>query len=204
MTKLIEVKQQTQNKYLNMFDATYENEKGKFNYYIASRKNLGELVVQTSKKVPDAIRVIPYFKDKNTSEIFLVLIREHRFAINDLIYSVPAGLIDDGETPYEACARELFEETGAKAISITQTDDASFSLAGVTDELVVSFEAEVVPSVANHIQDNEVISTEIIKLDDLLEFLDNNNVGLITRFQLREFYYKQKFLQTQQAKNNLF
>ena len=42
----------------------------------------------------------------------LVLIREYRFPLDAEIYSLPAGLIDPGETPGQAAAREMEEETG--------------------------------------------------------------------------------------------
>lgn len=42
----------------------------------------------------------------------LVLIREYRYPLGDYIYAMPAGLIDEGETPGAAAKREIREETG--------------------------------------------------------------------------------------------
>lgn len=191
MTKLIDVKKQTNNKYLNMYEATYQNEKGKFPYFIASRREkIEDLEIITHEKRTDAVRFLPYFTDKN-GQIFIVLIREFRFAINDYIYSLPAGLIDKGETAKEACIREAHEETGAKVLNATLSEPASYMLAGMTDECVISYTCEIEPGQKNHTDGNEEIDTVTIALEELPEFLNAHSVGLVSRFQLRAFYYEQ-------------
>ena len=47
-----------------------------------------------------------------TDEEKLVLIREHKKAINEWILGIPAGAVAKGEGPIEAALRELKEETG--------------------------------------------------------------------------------------------
>jgi ADP-ribose pyrophosphatase len=42
----------------------------------------------------------------------VVLVREYRPGPREALLELPGGLIDDGETPAEAAARELLEETG--------------------------------------------------------------------------------------------
>lgn len=47
-----------------------------------------------------------------TPELETVLVRQYRKAVEKPILEIPAGLIDRGESPDEACVRELREEVG--------------------------------------------------------------------------------------------
>ncbi len=47
-----------------------------------------------------------------TPEEQVVMIRQFRHGINDIALEIPGGLVEDGESPKEAAARELLEETG--------------------------------------------------------------------------------------------
>lgn len=191
MAKLIDIKKQTNNKHLNMFEATYQNDKGTFPYFIASRRDkIEDLEIVTHAKKIDAVRFLPYYKDKN-GKINVVIIKEFRFAINDYIYAVPAGLVDERETPVEACKREAYEEIGAKVLKITLSEQESYMLAGMTDECVVSFDCEIEPGKQNHLDGNEEIDVVTIELEKLPQFLDTHSFGLVSKFQLRAFYYKQ-------------
>jgi uncharacterized protein len=60
--------------------------------------------------VPRAVFVVAV-----TPEDELLLVRQYRHPVRDWTLEVPAGSVQDGETPEEAAARELAEETGGSA-----------------------------------------------------------------------------------------
>src|SRR5215467_9477062 len=49
----------------------------------------------------------------------IVLIRQYRYAARQYLWELVAGRIDEGETPLQAAARELKEETGYSAERLT-------------------------------------------------------------------------------------
>ena len=46
------------------------------------------------------------------------LVRQYRPAVEQYTWELPSGLIDPGETPEQACVRELKEETGLNSIRV--------------------------------------------------------------------------------------
>lgn len=60
-----------------------------------------------------SVVVLPVDTTGNTPRV--LLIRQYRYAPDEMMWEIPAGRIDDGEQPLEAGKRELAEETGFTA-----------------------------------------------------------------------------------------
>lgn len=83
---------------------------------------------------------------------------QRRPAVNARTWELPAGLIDPGETPPEAAARELAEEANLTG-ALTPLAQAYVS-PGFTDELVHLFEARDLRPAAGTLDDDEELAVE--------------------------------------------
>lgn len=63
-----------------------------------------------SLRLPDYVGILAL-----TEDCRVIAVRQYRPAIEEFTIELPAGLVDDGESPQAAAARELLEETGYRA-----------------------------------------------------------------------------------------
>ncbi|MCE2390406.1 MAG: NUDIX hydrolase [Proteobacteria bacterium] len=56
-----------------------------------------------------------------TPEGQVVMVRQYRHGSRDVTLEIPGGIVDPGESPAEAAARELLEETGYRAERVVRT-----------------------------------------------------------------------------------
>jgi len=121
----------------------------------------------------DAVAVLAIIRSKtNAFPLSTVLIEQYRPPIDKFIIELPAGLIDDGETPEQAATRELAEETGYRATSVIETSPLIVSDPGMTNanmKLVVLGVAlaDTLESPAQHLDPGEFIVTRVVELDHL-------------------------------------
>ena len=137
-TKIKEVEVLAKTKFLSLYNAKYENKNGKErNWTIASRKGndvLTKTLIQGKEDKVDAVVIVAFHKRENK----LVLVKQFRVPINDYIYELPAGLVDEGEEAIVSLKRELKEETGLDLIEIIPSmgRDKVYLSPGMTDESV--------------------------------------------------------------------
>jgi ADP-ribose pyrophosphatase len=87
---------------------------------------------------PGASAVVPFLDDPRAPDPRVLLIRQFRHAANGVIWEIPAGRLEAGETP-DACARrELEEETGMRARTVEPLTTI-YTTPGFTDERIHLF-----------------------------------------------------------------
>lgn len=96
----------------------------------------GQTVTRDVILHPGAVVILPVLDAEH-----VVLLRNHRFAINETLWEAPAGTVELGE-PLQACAeRELAEETGYTAAR-WRSLGYLYASPGVMDEKLHLFIAE--------------------------------------------------------------
>jgi ADP-ribose pyrophosphatase len=119
---------------------------------------------------PDSVTIFPLLDDGR-----IVLERQYRPAIRKYIYELPAGCIDDGETPAHAAARELEEETGYRPGLIRQLFDA-YPSPGIRTEFATIYIATNLVKTKTHLDPDEVITIKKVKLEELVEMIKKNQI----------------------------
>jgi ADP-ribose pyrophosphatase len=75
----------------------------------------GRLSAREYIRHPGAAVVIPYLNDGN-----ILMIRQYRYPVGEIMLELPAGKIDPGESPADTVRREMTEETGFLPQQITE------------------------------------------------------------------------------------
>jgi ADP-ribose pyrophosphatase len=91
----------------------------------------------------------------------IVFIRNYRFAVEETLLELPAGMLDGGEDPAIGAVRELAEETGYTAAKLEKLCQF-FSGPGTCDEVMHCFLATGLKLGKQALEDYEEITVEVI------------------------------------------
>lgn len=157
--KAKEIKIIHQGNFLSYYEILYENPHSELKTYeIVSKQGSKHsktppLSLESLGQMTQAVVMIVFNKDHSK----MLLNKEFRLGVNRYVYNPVAGLIDPGETPEEAAAREIFEETGLKLTRIIDKLPNAYTCAPVTDEFVPTFICEAEGKIVDSTNPVEII-----------------------------------------------
>jgi len=105
----------------------------------------------------------------------LLLLRQYRYAAGGYIYEIPAGRLDDGESPIACAARELKEETGCTAGHM-EALTTMFTTPGFTDEVIHLFMATELTHGESNREADEFVEIVIVGLSEALELIHTGQI----------------------------
>ena len=126
----------------------------------------GELSTREIVEHPGAVAIVPITADGR-----IVLVRQYRHAIGDLMLEIPAGKLDAGEDPLVCAYRELEEETGYSAGSLRYLSSV-YTTPGFTNEKIHLYVAGQLCETKQRTDNDEFINVEIYSCMQIRSLID--------------------------------
>lgn len=162
--------------FVGLYDVEYNNKnENQKHWMVASRKNKEELesiYLENKEDKIDAVVIAAFHKEKNK----LVVIKQYRVPINNYIYELPAGLVDNDEDIRKTVSRELKEETGLQLIDINDSSsmDKLYLSPGMTDESVAFVCCTCKGDISKeYLEEDEDIEAMLISREEAKELINS-------------------------------
>jgi ADP-ribose pyrophosphatase len=105
----------------------------------------------------------------------VLLVKQYRYAYGEEVYEIPAGKLEKGEDPMLAAKRELEEETGLVAESLTHLFTI-YPTPGYTNEKIYLYEAKGGTKASAHLDEEEFLTAEFIPVEKVKEMLFDGTI----------------------------
>lgn len=153
-------------------------------------------------KLPDETEITYYSEHREKSSVGVVvrrnngteylLNRQHRFLVDRFCWEIPAGNIDAGETPEQAAAREVLEETGYKVGSLEHIYTFNPTI-GTSDEMFEVFLADDPEKMTKHFDNNEIVEHRWFSEAEIRQmFADNEICDALTLVPIMHLLLRQE------------
>lgn len=108
----------------------------------------------------------------------IILVRQYRYAVNEWLWELPAGSVDEGESPEQAAARECHEEINKVPGTVVRLG-ALFPTPGYCDEEMVFFRLSDLqePTGAATLDEDEDIEVKVFDLRDARDMARSGEIS---------------------------
>lgn len=105
----------------------------------------------------------------------VLLIRQYRYAYDEVIFEIPAGKLEQKENPLDAAKREFEEETGHMALDMTYLTTI-YPTCGYSDEKIYLYFVTQFKKTETHFDEDEVIESIWIDLEKVLSMIASGQI----------------------------
>ncbi len=116
-----------------------------------------------------AVAIVPMINGK------IVLTKQYRPAVGDVVYEIPAGKLEKDEVPLECAKRELLEETGLLARNIKKLT-SFYSAIGFCTEIIHLYYVDDVLNALQQLDEDEFIELYKFSVDELIEMIEKGEI----------------------------
>ena len=119
---------------------------------------------------PGAVVILPFFDDKT-----ILLIRNKRYTIQQILLELPAGTLEHGESPMNTAGRELQEETGYLASRIKPIANF-YSSPGILTERMYAFAAYGLQKTSPALEEGEELEVFSVEFSDAVSMIRDGQI----------------------------
>ena len=110
-----------------------------------------------------------------TNDDKIILIKQFRYAYDEVMYEIPAGKLEKDEDPKLAALREFEEETGNKARDI-ELLNVFYPTVGYCNEKIYIYLVKDFDVTQTHFDEDEIIETYYIDYDKALNMIYDGTI----------------------------
>lgn len=114
--------------------------------------------------------ILAYKEDK------ILLVKQYRYPLKEVIYELPAGKLEPNEDPFEAAKRELEEETGYCANTWTSLGYV-YTSPGYSDEKLYLYKAENLEFTHCHPDDGEILEPLEVEKNEVVKMIKDGKIN---------------------------
>ena len=156
-------------------------------YVDTIRQPSGSTTIREVVVHPGGVTAVPVLDDGR-----ILLIRQFRYPIGKYILELPAGKLDSGQPPLETVARELEEEIGYRAGSLTH-ECTFYTTPGICTESIHLFLARGLTPCKQHLEEGEHITVEAHTIEECLKKMETGEIR-DGKTILGILWYRMKFI----------
>ena len=134
-----------------------------------------------------AVCIVPLTDDNQ-----VLIERQYRYPVDQVLTEIPAGKLDKGEDPEHAARRELLEETGAQAGELIYMGKF-YPTCAYSDETIHMYLAKKLSFGDRKLDADEFLNLELVPITDLVtEIMDGKVPDGKTQAAVMRAYYMEK------------
>ena len=129
---------------------------------------------------PDWVNIIPVTEDKQ-----VIMVRQFRHGTRSVTLEVPGGMVEPGDSPIQAAARELLEETGDQAGNLLQLGVIDPNPAILTNRCTTFLARNLTltgTGVCDETEDIEVVRVPLSRIPSLIKDGTITNALIVVAF----------------------
>ncbi len=122
-------------------------------------------------ELPDGTAIVAI-----TEQHELVLVRQYKHGLGQIVLELPAGIVEASEDPAETIKRELIEETGYSTPTVELITTLATKPARMSARTLIYFAINVRKNLEQQENDAEIIQTVLVPIINLPALIQSGNI----------------------------